>query len=699
MRFSLDFIAHLWTQIRKIHKIIWFCLLLIPYTLVFLEPSLVISVIILPVFVLIIPGYLFVEILFKRDEIVDKLLMGFGLSIFNSTVSFYTLLFLYKKPVDILFSRIFLAILFIECLVLILVDYIYPKKVVSRNQNMKFQPDCLSARNIHLLLSILLCIILLGQILLVKIHLYLPDEHTYVYTSQNLLQANYSFLPMPPVMDPRLWTPRYVFIGLNTIFYLFFGLKLAAPLPMVIISSLVLVLATFALAKTLYNQKVGLIAGLYIAFNPLFWGIARRVVPDMVVAALLWIGIYFMIKACKHEHNGPELRWQYVVISGFFLGLAVLVKLTVAFLIPTFMVILLVFRQKISRKRTSLFYMICLAGTISLFVIVLASERYTGYLFFLLRNFSYFLARWDWEVVFASMIEPLWVISPVFIFSILGIIFDFKRKNRGQNSIILFTAWATYFVFPLILPEQAVDPRHVFPAHVGPSIIAAFGTVEVTKNGKLWERMLYFLIFGQAFYEVAWREYVRISQVPRVLIELVLVILVFVVLKKAIQNVKSHPSQAPKMRAVVLLGLILVIFVNGHALSSLGWTDKTRSIRLEILSATQISLERSGRWLIANTSESSVLMTNEFKRLPYYAEFRITYPLPDYEFSFFQQVESKNIEYVILFWSIWSERNPYLLKYFEIAPSNMVEMTRWDYTVEDGREMGFVIYKVVEDSG
>ena len=251
----------------------------------------------------------------------------------------------------------------------------------------------------------------------------------------------------------------------------------------------------------------------------------------------------------------------------------------------------------------------------------------------------------------------------------------------------------------MILPEQAVDPRHVFPAHVGPSIIAAFGTVEVTKKGKLWERMLYFLIFGQAFYEVAWREYVRISQVPRVLIELVLVILVFVVLRKAIQNVKSHPSQAPKMRAVVLLGLILVIFVNGHALSSLGWMDKTRSIRLEILSTTQTSLERSGRWLIANTSESSVLMTNEFKRLPYYAEFRITYPLPDYEFSFFQQVESKNIEYVILFWSIWSERNPYLLKYFEIAPSNMVEMTRWDYTVEDGREMGFVIYKVVEDSG
>ncbi|MFQ6126545.1 MAG: ArnT family glycosyltransferase [Candidatus Heimdallarchaeota archaeon] len=693
----MDFIAHLWAQIRKIYKIIWFFLLIILYALVFLEPSSVISVMILPFFVLIIPGYLFVEILFKQDELVDKILMGFGLSIFTSTVSFYTLLFLYQKPVDILFSRIFLAILFIECLILILVDYIYPKKVVSRNQNLKFHPECLSKRNIHLLLSILLCTIFLGQILLVKIPLYLPDEHTYVYTSQNLLQANYSFLPMPPVMDPRLWTPRYVFIGLNTISYLYFGFKLTAPHAFMVISSLILILVTFALANTLYGKKVGLIAGLYMAFNPTFWQIVRRVVPDMVVAVLLWLGIYFMIKACKH--NNHELSWQYIPISGIFLGLAILVKLTVIFAVPTFFVILLVFRQKISKKRMSLFYMICLAGFISFFVIFLASERYPAYLLFILRNFSYFLDRWDWSIVYAAMIEPLLIISPVFIFCILGIVFDFKRRERAQGVIILFTAWIAYFFLPLILPEQAVDPRQVFPAHVGPSIIAAFGTVEVMKREKLWRRMLYFPILFQAFYEVWIREYVRISQVSRVLIELVLLIITLAVLRKAVQKIKLQPSQVvPKTRTVILLGLILVLLINGHALNSLGKSARIRKISLETLSATQTSLELSGRWLIANTSKSSVLMTNEFKRLPYYAGLRITYPLPEYEVFFLTEIQTKKIEYLILFWSIWSLRYPYMDKYIESAPPKTIEMARWVYTSEDGRDLGFVIYKVIIDS-
>ncbi len=298
------------------------------------------------------------------------------------------------------------------------------------------------------------------------------------------------------------------------------------------------------------------------------------------------------------------------------------------------------------------------------------------------------------------MIEPFLIISPVFIFSILGILFDFKQRERGQGVIILFTAWVAYFFLPLILPEQAIDPRQVFPAHVGPSIIAAFGTIEVTKREKLWERMLYFPIFFQAFYEVWIREYVRISQISRVLIELVLLILTLVVLKKAVQKIKLQPSQAvPKARTIVLLGLILVLIINGHALSSCGKSARIRRISLETLSATQTSLEKSGRWLIANTSESSVLMTNEFKRLPYYAGQRITYPLPEYEVFFFSEVQTKNIEYVILFWSIWSLKYPYMNKYIETAPPKMMELTRWIYTAEDGRDLGFVIYKVVIDSG
>jgi len=687
-------------QILKRNKYaISYILLLVAFFGVFLEISQIFSMLVLPLFILGIPGYLFAKIFFSHDDLVDKLLLSFGFSIFNSTVGFYVLLFLYNRPVNTLFSRLFLIFLFFESFTLLSVDYFISRRSVTQKFESEWGLDLVLAQKYQLLLGFLLVGLFFVQILFKQIPLYWPDEHTYVYTSRNLLDANYSFTPLPPVMDPQLWVPRYVFIGLNTLFYLFFGVNLTAPQAMVIISSLILILATFALARLLFDEKTGLIASLYLAFNPLFWWVARRVIPEMLVAALVWSGIYFMIKACKQERSGSEFKWQYVPISGLFFILAIYIKLTAVFLIPTFIMILLVFRQRIGKKRTSIFYMISLAGIISFLGIILASGRYTEYLFFLLRNFSYFLNRWDWHVAYVSMIEPILIISPVVVFGALGIIFDFKTENRGKNTIILFTAWATYFILPLILPDQALDPRHVFPAHIGPSIIAAYGTVEATKREKLWERMLYVSISVQIIYETWIREYIRISQISRFVTELTLLILALVILKKLVQKVKLQPTQTVhNARAAVLLGLIIFLCINGLTLTNLGWSSKTRRLSFEILTATQTSLELSGNWLIENTDESSILMTNEFVRLPYYADYRITYPLPVYEFSFFSEINQKEIEYLILFWSIWSERYPYMFQYIENTPLNMIEMTRWDYTAEDGRELGFVIYNVITNS-
>ena len=105
----------------------------------------------------------------------------------------------------------------------------------------------------------------------------------------------------------------------------------------------------------------------------------------------------------------------------------------------------------------------------------------------------------------------------------------------------------------------------------------------------------------------------------------------------------------------------------------------------------------SGSWLNENAIDSSILMTNEFIRLPYYANFRTTYPLPGNEYFFLQDIQSMNIDYLVLFWSIWSERYPYMYNYIDTPPPNMVEITRWNYIAQDGRELGFLIYKMVNN--
>jgi len=648
--------------------------------------------------VFIIPGYFIAESFFKQDNLVDKLLIGYGLSTLSSTGSFYLLLFVYNIPIDRSFSRLFLVVLFIESLVFILIDYIRSNKTISQHSEFKIRTYSL-AQNHYLILGILLFTVVLGQILFVKIPMYWPDEHHYIYTSRNLLQANYSFTPRPPVMDPKLETPRYVFIGMNAIFYLFFGLKLPAPQALIVFSSLMLILATFAVANILYGKKVGLIASLYIAFNPTFWWIARRIVPDMIGAALLWAGIYFMIKVCKH--NGTEKSRQYIPISGIFLGLTVFVKLTIIFMIPTFFMIFIAFRKRMCKEREFLYPMICLAGTISVLAVFLAVKRNTEYLILLIQNFSYFFDHWERILVITSLIEPLLIISPVFVFTIFGIFIDLLKK-KGQNAIILVTAWLAYFIFPLILPEPAVDPRHVFPALVGPSIIAAFGTVEIIKHRKLWEPMLYVLIVVQIFYDVKIRKYVQIPHISSLLlIQLIFILSVFIILRMVVQKTKLRSfKDTTKARALVLIALILLLFANGHRLSSHMESDIVRENYLMILSSTQMTLEKSGEWLMENTNELSVYMTNEFVRLPYYTGFRTTYPLPENESTFFQEIQNKNIDYLILFWHVWLPKNIYnVYKFVETRRFQLIKMFRWEYPSDNDYSWGFVIiYEIINGS-
>lgn len=676
---------------------VFFLFFLTAFLFLFQEVGSNFTIILLPFYVFIIPGYFFAEIFFKQDNLVDKLLIGYGLSTLSSTGSFYLLLFLYNNPIDLSFSRLFLSVLFIESLVFILVDYFRPNKTISPHSKFKIRMYSLVPKH-YLILAILFCTVVLGQILFVKIPMYWPDEHQYIYTSRNLLQANYSFTPRPPVMDPKLKTPRYVFIGMNAIFYLFIGFKLPAPQALVVFSSLMLLLATFAVANILYGKKVGLIASLYIAFNPTFWWIARRIVPDMIGAALLWTGIYFMIKVCKY--NGTDKGRQYIPITGILLGLTVFVKLTIMFMIPAFYMIFIAFRKRTCKEKEFLF-LIGLTGIISFLIVFLVVKRNTEYLILLIHNFSYVLDHWERSLVFASLIEPLLIISPVFIFTVLGIVIDLIKK-KGQNAIILVTAWLAYFIFPLILPEPAVDPRHVFPALIGPSIIAAYGTVEIIKHRKLWEPILFVLIVVQIFYEVKIRKYVQLPHLSSLLlIQLVLVLIIFIILRKVVQTIKLLSlKDTSKARALVLMGLIILLFINGHRLSNRMESDCVRENYLMILSSTQLSLELSGEWLMENTNESSVFMTNEFVRLPYYAGFRTTYQLPENESAIFQEIQNDNIDYLILFWHVWLPKNIYnVYKFVETRRFQLIKMFRWDYPSDNDYSWGFVIiYKIIKDS-
>ncbi len=86
---------------------------------------------------------------------------------------------------------------------------------------------------------------------------------------------------------------------------------------------LLFVLTTFfvyALSKTIFNRKVGLIAVAFFIFEPLLIGQSIQVVPEIPALCFTVIGAYFLTRAMTQDTPGNYL----LLGSGFFLCLALL---------------------------------------------------------------------------------------------------------------------------------------------------------------------------------------------------------------------------------------------------------------------------------------------------------------------------------------------------------------------------------------
>jgi 4-amino-4-deoxy-L-arabinose transferase-like glycosyltransferase len=83
-----------------------------------------------------------------------------------------------------------------------------------------------------------------------------------------------------------------------------------------LLSALAAVLAVVVLGRRLWDDEVGLAAGLVLATAPFFYFMSHQVVPDMMMTAWLTWALYFLVAARRAPAPGPRLVGFYLCVAG-----------------------------------------------------------------------------------------------------------------------------------------------------------------------------------------------------------------------------------------------------------------------------------------------------------------------------------------------------------------------------------------------
>lgn len=99
--------------------------------------------------------------------------------------------------------------------------------------------------------------------------------------------------------------------------------------------SIIFAIYIYKWAKKLYGEKSALLALVLYVFSPNIIAHSRIVSSDFMFAFLSFLSFYYLWMFCSN------VKWKYLVITGIFLGLAMMAKFTAIVLIPIYALLLL----------------------------------------------------------------------------------------------------------------------------------------------------------------------------------------------------------------------------------------------------------------------------------------------------------------------------------------------------------------------
>lgn len=181
---------------------------------------------------------------------------------------------------------------------------------------------------IDILWLTLLLAVLFGSFLGSRAFL-VPDEGRYVEIPREMnLTGDYI---TPHLNDIKYFEKPPLFYWLEAATLSFFGEQEGAARLAPLLLGLLGVLMTYVAGRKLYNRRTGILAGLVLASNPMYFVFSHMVIPD--IALTIFFSAAMLCFLLGSQESNYKLQKRYFIAMYGFVGLAVMTKGIVAILL------------------------------------------------------------------------------------------------------------------------------------------------------------------------------------------------------------------------------------------------------------------------------------------------------------------------------------------------------------------------------
>lgn len=365
------------------------------------------------------------------------------------------------------------------------------------------------------------------------------------------------------------------------------------------ITGIILVIFFYRLVRFLFNEKIALYSALILCLNAYVTQYSRMSQLDIPVLMFMLLSFYYLTKGIQNDF------YNYF-ISGLFLGLAILSKIIVGFLIPmiflSFILYKIIFRKKFYKKLTMGFIVYCFIGLLValpwfiLITIKLGSAYWEQAINYhvlnrmgtALENHTSPLGIFYW---IHQTIIRLNLFLPFFIYGIYALI---KKPLINQEIKVLIFLW---FIIPfLIFTFTATKLPTYFLNFILPEIIfCGIGVFYTIENLMGAPRFALFVVLSLAsfiwaitlpFQRNLENIFININELKLpYLNDLIIIVLVligcfilYLLIKKLLEKKKSDYLFQQKTYLIIIFIIYFVLNFNSLIRKNDFWIEKRREV-------------------------------------------------------------------------------------------------------------------------
>jgi 4-amino-4-deoxy-L-arabinose transferase-like glycosyltransferase len=290
------------------------------------------------------------------------------------------------------------------------------------------------------------------------------DESIYLDVSKNLAWTG---LPL------RSYEGGIFFFQHPTLSFLFFSLPFVAHLESLLaaravssVFALGTIFVTFLLGRLVGGQRIGIVAALLLAINPLFLAYSHSVYMEIILGFFLLLSAYFFVLANK---QGRQILW---LLSGISLGLALWVKYLAAIVVLIYLAYLFMrHRWSLVRRQETYILLGSAAGLFLLwpvYALLLDQHQFLAEL----RRWATFgranlhdsrvgMALLDYAKAFIRSVSP--PLTLLLVFATFRKAFSISRHRLVRAEELFPLLYIVVWVLFLILVMPIKDMRYLIP--------------------------------------------------------------------------------------------------------------------------------------------------------------------------------------------------------------------------------------------